>query len=207
MMKYIFWDFNGTILDDAMLCYNILNEMLVEENRPTVTFDAYLKIFTFPVKDYYALVYDLNKTSFEELAHRFIKRYQPRSLLCDLHEDVVDTIIHYESKGFINVLLSASEETNLIEQLKHFKIEHLFKHILGTKNIYAKTKHDVAKQFIKTHHINPKDVIMIGDTLHDCDIADDLGCQMVVYTKGHQHPSRFTNYRTIDSFKELKKII
>jgi len=206
-MKYIFWDFNGTILDDAKLCYNILNEMLREEDRPLVTFDEYLKIFTFPVKDYYAIVYDLNKTSFEELAHRFIKRYQPRSLSCHLHDDVVDTIKYYESKGYINVLLSASEETNLIEQLKHFKIDHLFKHILGTKNIYAKTKHDVAKKFLQTHHINPLDVTMIGDTLHDAEIAEDLGCHIIIYTKGHQHPSRFEKYQKIESFKDMKSII
>jgi phosphoglycolate phosphatase len=31
-MKYIFWDFNGTILDDAKLCYEILNEMSLKKN-------------------------------------------------------------------------------------------------------------------------------------------------------------------------------
>ena len=43
-MKYIFWDFNGTVLDDAHLCYEILNEMLIEEERPIVTFEEYLMI-------------------------------------------------------------------------------------------------------------------------------------------------------------------
>ena len=79
-MKYIFWDFNGTVLDDAHLCYEILNEMLSEFDRPTVTFEEYLMIFDFPVESYYAKVYDLKKTSFKVLAHRFIERYQPRSL-------------------------------------------------------------------------------------------------------------------------------
>ncbi|MDX9691366.1 MAG: HAD hydrolase-like protein [Acholeplasmataceae bacterium] len=206
-MKYIFWDFNGTILDDAKLCYNILIEMLEEEGQPLVTFDEYLMIFTFPIKAYYSNVFDFDKTSFEELAHRFIKRYQPRSLSCKIHHGVLEMIKHYESLGYINVLLSASEETNLIEQLTHFKIKELFSYILGTKNIYAKTKLDVAKQFIQTHTIDPKDIIMIGDTLHDAEIADELGCKIIIYTKGHQHQSRFSNYQIIDSFLELKHLI
>ena len=48
-MKYIFWDFNGTVLDDAHLCYEILNEMLIEEERPIVTFEEYLMIFDYEI--------------------------------------------------------------------------------------------------------------------------------------------------------------
>lgn len=205
--KYIFWDFNGTILDDARLCYNILIEMLQEERQPLVTFDEYLMIFTFPIKAYYATVFDFNKTPFEVLAHRFIERYQPQSLSCDLHENVIETITYYKDKGFTNILLSASEEKNLFEQLNHFKIGHMFEHILGTKNIYAKTKLDVARQFIKDHAIQKEDMIMIGDTLHDAEIAHDIGCDIIIFTKGHQHPSRFKNYQTIESYEALKELI
>jgi phosphoglycolate phosphatase len=207
MKKYIFWDFNGTILDDARLCYNILIEMLIEEKQNVVTFDEYLKIFTFPIKDYYAKVFDFNKTPFEVLAHRFIKRYQPESLTCKLHEGIVDTIRYYEGQGYVNILLSASEEKNLFEQLEHFKIRHLFTHVLGTKNIYAKTKLDVAKKFIEDFHIHKDEMVMIGDTLHDAEIAHEIGCDIIIFTKGHQHPSRFLNYQTIDSYHALKALI
>jgi phosphoglycolate phosphatase len=203
MVKYIFWDFNGTILDDAHLCFDILNEMLKEEKRPSVTFEEYLMIFTFPVEDYYAKVYDFNQTSFKVLAHRFIERYQPRSLELSLHQDVVNTIKHFEKEGKTNILLSASEENNLNEQLRHFKIDHLFSHVLGTSNVYANSKVDVAKQFIKKHNINPKECVMIGDTLHDAEVAKKLGLDIILYTKGHQHPKRLTKYKNIDTFIEL----
>ncbi|MBU1094128.1 MAG: HAD hydrolase-like protein [Firmicutes bacterium] len=206
-MKYIFWDFNGTVLDDAYLCYEILNEMLIEEERPIVTFDEYLMIFDFPVEAYYDKVYDLKKTSFEILAHRFIERYQPRSLELALHEGVIDAIQHYEKKGFTNIMLSASEINNLHRQLNHFKIEHLFDHILGTSDVYAKSKVAVAKRFIEENEIDPKDVTMIGDTLHDVEVAHELGCEIILYTKGHQHKDRLKGYQSIDDMKELYQII
>ncbi|MDY0295388.1 MAG: HAD hydrolase-like protein [Acholeplasmataceae bacterium] len=202
-MKYIFWDFNGTILDDARLCYDILTEMLKEENRPPVTFEEYLMIFTFPVEAYYDIVYDLKKTSFKELAHRFIDRYQPRSLACPLHDGVIETIKACENLGYINVLLSASEEKNLHEQLKHYHIEHLFQSILGTTNVYATSKIAVGKRFMDENNIDPKDVIMIGDTLHDAEVAESLGIRIILFTKGHQHPSRLKKYETIDQIQAL----
>jgi len=202
-MKYIFWDFNGTILDDAKLCFDVLNEMLIEENRETVTFEEYLMIFTFPIEAYYDQVFDLQKTSFKVLAHRFINRYQPRSLNQPLHEHVIETIMHFEKDGYVNILLSASEEKNLHEQLNHYKIKHLFKHILGTSNVYAKSKVQVGKDFIETMGIDTKNAVMIGDTLHDVEVAKALGMDIILFTKGHQHKERLKNYKNIDSFIEL----
>lgn len=202
-MNYIFWDFNGTILDDARLCYDILIEMLKEEERPLVTFDEYLMIFTFPVEAYYDKVYDLKKTSFKVLAHRFIERYQPRSLELSLHEGVIETIKACEKKGYVNVLLSASEEKNLHEQLKHYQIDHLFQHVLGTTDVYANSKVMVAKKFIEKHRIDPKNIVMIGDTLHDAEVAEEIGAKIIIFTKGHQHPSRFEKHEKIDQIQAI----
>lgn len=202
-MKYIFWDFNGTILDDAKLCFDILNEMLIEEEMPTVTFDEYLMIFTFPIEDYYRKVFDLNRTSFKDLAHRFIERYQPRSLDVKLHQGIIHTIQVCISKGIKNVLLSASQLENLKEQLKHYQIEDLFEHVLGTKDVYANSKVMVANDFITTNKIDPKDVLMIGDTLHDYEVAEELGFRIILYTKGHQHQKRFGDIEKINEIQEI----
>ncbi len=206
-MKYIFWDFNGTILDDAKLCYDILNEMLIEVDRPTVTFEKYLMVFDFPVKDYYAKVYDLNKTSFNTLAKRFIELYQPRSLHAPLHENIVDVVKVFKKRGYKNIVLSASEINNLKAQLKHFEIDRLFDDILGTSNIDAKGKIEVAKAYIKNNDIKGENSVMIGDTLHDAEIAKILGVRPILFTKGHQHPSRLMMYDTIDNLKELPDMI
>lgn len=202
-MKYIFWDFNGTVLDDAELCYNILIEMLREEERPLVTFEEYLMIFTFPVEAYYDQVYDLKKTPFKVLAHRFIERYQPRSLDLKLHEGVIETIKACEKLGYSNVLLSASERKNLQEQIKHYGLEHLFTDVLGTTDVYANSKVLVAQKYIEENNINPRDIVMIGDTLHDAEVASKLGCRIILFTKGHQHPRRFGEHEKIDQIQAL----
>ena len=44
-IKYIIWDFNGTILDDLDLCLDLLNGMLAKQQKPMVTKKDYLEIF------------------------------------------------------------------------------------------------------------------------------------------------------------------
>jgi len=205
--KYIFWDFNGTILDDRKLCYNILNQMLEESEKKQITFNDYLMIFDFPVKDYYAKVYDLEVTPFEDLSKRFMELYQPQSLHEKLHIGVIDSIFYFESLGITNILLSASEKNNLDEQVEHFKIKKYFKDVLGTANSHGESKIEVAKSYVREHKINPKDAVMIGDTLHDAEVAEALGFDVILYTKGHQHKSRLKKYKTIDNFYELSKIV
>ena len=207
MKKTIFWDFNGTILDDAYLVYEILVDMLEEVNQPTVTFEQYLNIFTFPVRDYYAQVYDLEKTPFDGLAKRFIELYMTRSLNAKLHDHVVETIQYFKAKGYRNVVLSASEKNNLLKQLKYYHIDHLFDAVLGTDNVHANGKIGIGNAYIKDHHIDTQHAVMVGDTIHDAEVAESLGVSFVCFTKGHQHPSRLKQYQTIDDFRNLKHLI
>ena len=55
MKKYIFLDFNGTIIDDVDLCLDLLNQILENQKKEKVSKERYKDIFTFPVQIYYEL--------------------------------------------------------------------------------------------------------------------------------------------------------
>ena len=72
----IILDFNGTILDDLDLCFNVLNKMLVMYNHKPVTLEEYLDIFTFPVIEYY------RKAGFNfDMAKRFAPASTPITIV------------------------------------------------------------------------------------------------------------------------------
>lgn len=202
----VFWDFNGTILDDLDLCFDILNQMLENHNKPKVSKERYLEIFTFPIKSYYIKAgFDFNEVSFEDLADEFIVLYQKASLELNLHEGFIEAVSNFKKQGIKNVVLSASQIDNLLAQLKHYQIEHLFDDILGIDDVYAKSKVDVAKKYIHDNKYQNLDKLMIGDTLHDAQVAESIGSKVILYTKGHQAKTRLTAYQTIDSLYELIK--
>ena len=53
MIKNVFFDFNGTLIDDIDLTLDIENKLLVQRGLNAVTKEFYLDNFCFPVINYY----------------------------------------------------------------------------------------------------------------------------------------------------------
>lgn len=187
MIKYVIFDFNGTILDDVDLCITLLNEFLEEQHKPLVDYNTYKSIFGFPIKNYYlkAGISFKNKT-FEEYAVIYQDKYEERSKVCKLFPEVIDTLETLGKKDITLVVLSATEENHLKKQLEYYNIDKYFKYILGTKNLEGTSKIMVGYNFIKTNHIDPREVLLIGDTTHDFEVSEKLGSKCLLYTLGHQ---------------------
>ena len=209
-VKTIILDFNGTILDDLDLCFNILNKMLNMYNHPSITKERYLDIFTFPVINYYKKAgFNFDKEPFDELAPIFMDLYQPNSLKCSLHEGIVEMIKKWRSEGKKIILLSASKRNLMIEQLVSFNIENLFDEILGTGTINAVGKVDLAREYLNSNHVDKNSTIMIGDTLHDDEVANVLGVTSFLIAKGHQSKKRLmtSNAYVLDDISDISNYI
>jgi len=75
--RHLIWDWNGTLLDDAWLCRDIMNGQLRKRGLPTLSAERYEAIFDFPVEGYYRKVgFDWKKESFEEAGTEFIVEYE-----------------------------------------------------------------------------------------------------------------------------------
>jgi len=187
MIKHVFFDFNGTIIDDVDLCLNLLNEILRNQGKPVLDLDTYKHVFKFPIKDYYRDAgVDFSIESFESLSIKFVNSYQPKSLLCGLYDGVVETVKELRARGIKTYILSASERNNLLEQCRHYGIVECFDEILGIDNIHASSKVCIATRFMDESNINPNEAIFIGDTLHDFEVAKAMGVSCILVSCGHQ---------------------
>lgn len=191
MIKYVIWDFNGTILDDRELTLKLLNELLEKQNKPPLNLNEYLEVFGFPIKDYYLKAgLDFKNESFSQMADWFIEVFQPASLKLELVENVEKTLKSLVKLNIKNICLSASEQNNLLEQLKHYNIDHYFTAILGTSDVYVASKKDVGLNYLKENNINPNNCLLIGDTTEDYLVGQYLKVKTVLYSKGHQSKTR-----------------
>ena len=187
MIKHVFFDFNGTIINDLDLCFNLLNEFLEEQGKEKVTKERYKDIFRFPIKEYYKLAgIDFDIESYESLSIKFIKKYQPASLKCGLYDAVIPTLKKLNEMNIKCYIISASEKNNLIEQCESYDIVKYFVDILGIENIHAKSKVDIAVNYINDKKLNKDEVLFIGDTLHDKEVADAMGVKSCLVSCGHQ---------------------
>ncbi len=205
--KYLIWDWNGTLLNDIDICVSVMNRVLSSRKLPLLTIKKYKEVFGFPVRDYYKqLGFDFEKEPFENISMDFINEYQNRSLSATLAEDCISMLNFCKNKGIRQVILSASQISNLEEQVRHFEIIDYFDKLLGLDNCHASSKVEVGKKWMDESKIEVKDVLLIGDTIHDYEAACEMGCDCVLLTSGHQSRERVSclGVPIIDTLKEVR---
>ena len=210
MYKHLFFDFNGTIINDLDLCLDLLNKFLKEQGKKELTEEEYKEVFKFPVKEYYKDAgIDFNIESYESLSIRFIKEYQPKSMKCGLFDGAYDTFKKLKGLGYHLYILSASEKNNLLEQTDNYDITKYFDAVLGIDNIHAASKVNIAKDYIKENNINTNEVLFIGDTLHDNEVASSIGVDCALVSCGHQSKNVLTkaNRPIIGSIKDIFSLL
>lgn len=192
-MKYshVFWDWNGTLLDDAAWCLQVLNAMLAKRELPPVPdIESYREVFGFPTVDYYKRVgFDFEVESFESMAEEYIAHYHAENTgNCPLASGAEFTLRHIKSNGIKQLILTASKKENLEEQLKLFPIADCFDQLLAIDDIYARSKVQVGLDYVKSHPVQKG--VLIGDTLHDYEVAKELGLDCLLVARGHHGRER-----------------
>ena len=71
-------------------------------------------------------------------------------------------------------------------QCNNYDISKYFDAILGIDNIYAESKIGIGIKYLNEHSINRNECIFIGDTLHDVEVANEMGVRPVLVMCGHQ---------------------
>lgn len=189
--KHIIWDWNGTLLDDAWLCVEILDGMLTRRNLPGITAEGYAEVFDFPVKTYYQKVgFDFEREPFEKLGDEFIEEYERRKIECPLQEGAVEILSENNGKGISQSIISASKQDSLEEMVKRHGIEHLFVAVHGLDDHYAFGKVDIGLKWMAELNLPPSEIVMIGDTAHDHEVAEAMGVDCILVLSGHQDKPR-----------------
>lgn len=185
--QYIVWDWNGTLLNDMQLCVQTMNEMLDKRSLPLMTLTSYKNVFSFPVKDYYQKIgFNFEKEPFEIPALEFIERYNEQVSGCLLHQDSISALKYFGSIGIRQFILSAMHQDILEDCLKHYQIDHFFEHVSGLDNHYAASKTENGHRLIADLSLDVNELLLIGDTVHDFEVASALGCSCILVANGHQ---------------------
>lgn len=206
----IIWDFNGTLLNDMQVCIDCMNIMLEERELPSLDLERYRDIFTFPVKEYYAsLGFDFNNEPFEIPAHQFIDLYREHMHLAPLHDETIAMLDHFKALGYRQVILSAMEQEFLVDTLKLKGIYNYFDEVCGITNHLGEGKLDLARELVARLGQNAGNIVMIGDTVHDYEVATGSSIPCILVAQGHQAFHRLVplNCLVVSSLTDLKYML
>ena len=189
--RHIVWDWNGTLLNDVEACVRAANHMLARRSLQPLDTDRYRRIFGFPVRGYYAaLGFDLAREDWDALAREFHDHYHAESRAVTLRDGIGAFLAEISARDVPMSILSASESSILTRMLREQGIEHHFQHVFGLSNLYAGSKMDLGRKLLDQLAIPPAQVLLVGDTIHDYEVACELECRCVLLAGGHQATDR-----------------
>ncbi len=205
---HVIWDWNGTIFDDAERCVEIANGMLSRRELPVLSLDQYRETFRFPIRDYYLRIgFDLAAEPVEDLCIEFITAYEQILHECRLQDGALAMLEHVKASGQPQSILSAYEKRRLAEIITRHELDEFFEQVIGIDDIAGTSKIDHGKRLVASIDAAPSDVVLVGDTLHDADVARELGIECVLVAHGHQSEGllRSSGFPTLSSFDALRR--
>ena len=130
------------------------------------------------------------------VAQQFMDWYHPAAEHCALQQGTVPTLQRLQQAGVKQVLLSASLQSHLELQLARYPIRPYFDRLLGIGDIYAESKLQLARSFVESCGTPADQILFVGDSVHDYEVATGCGCSAVLFTGGtaarhacrHRHP-------------------
>ncbi len=205
-VTHLVWDWNGTLIDDVELCRAALNHMLERRGLPPVDATTHAAHFGFPIRPYYEHVgFDFAKESFDEVSRQFVDFYEARRENLPVRKGARQALKAATGIGLGQSLLSAYHEDLLTRLVRERGLDSHFQSLNGTDNLNAEGKIARGQRWLQEAGLRPQELLLIGDTLHDAELAEALGARCVLIESGHQSRDRLlaTGCPVLSEFSEL----
>ena len=198
-MTYILWDWNGTLLDDIDAEVASLNAMLVKRGHAPVTKEFFRENFSFPARRFYQLVgMDVPDDQWDALAQEYHDTYHAQEY--GLNRDAIAALELVKAKGAGQSVISALHQQYLDQETRRFGVAGYMDHIYGVDNLGGGSKLSRARELMKSlDRAEPRGVarrtmaaefVLIGDSIHDKEVAEALGVRCVLFSGGSHSRAR-----------------
>jgi phosphoglycolate phosphatase len=201
------WDWNGTLINDTSLCVDILNKLLSIYDQPLISIEYYRNNFSFPVSAFYKRIsLPSSGKTFDDVSLFFISEYRLKWKECNLHQGVLQILKMIQQLGLRQSILSAGNQSDVELFVNHFKLDCFFNQVFGTNNIKAEGKIELGKKFITNSNLRPEEILLVGDTIHDLQVAKAIGCSVLLFSRGHNSNTQLSGY-SVQIINDLMEVV
>lgn len=186
----VFWDWNGTLQDDVAAAVAGTNAILADQGKTSVDAERYRETFSFPARGCYeALGITVDDSNWESLCLRFFEVFSAHPSV-RLFPGAAEALRRLSGAGAVQAILSSSEEKSLHGALERYGIRGFFARVRGRNDAAAGSKTAAARELFAELAPDPARTWMIGDTGHDREVADALGCRCLLVASGYESRRR-----------------
>ena len=143
---------------------------------------------------------------FSSLNEDFVKLYNQEKHTPKLKKNISKLIKDLNKKKIKQYIVSAQRDQTLLELVTFYGLNKSFVKVVGVENDLAFGKKELAKD-LKNKFCRNCDVLVVGDTYLDFEVANYIGADCVLVSWGHYSLGRLSGcgVPVVRSVKELKK--
>ena len=191
-VRYLVWDWNGTLLDDTFACCAAVNEMLSVRQLPAIDLDFFRSRFAFPSRRFYDEIgMTTCDATWDAMAQEYHDRYHRQPVR--INPDAVPAFEAAKANGFRQSILSALRQDFLDLDTRNYGVASYMDHVFGGDNLDGGSKEKRAHELyarLVSDGVGPGEAVMIGDSLHDKEVADAIGIGCVLFSGGTHSAER-----------------
>lgn len=187
-MKYklAIFDLDGTLMDTSCGILMAVKDTIKKHKMPELTEKQIRTFIGPPIQWSFETQYDISKEEAQRMADTFRALYSTKHLLEAVpYPGIYDMLKALKKRGVKSAIATYKREDYALRLLKHYHFDDYTDTMFGGDNDGTLKKRDIIQKCIDTVDVkNLKEVVMVGDTLHDSNGAKELGVDFIGVTYG-----------------------
>ncbi|WP_102344968.1 HAD-IA family hydrolase [Bacillus sp. Marseille-P3661] len=175
MLKYVIFDFDGTLADSKLVFIAAYNALADKHQYKKISLDDLEMLKKLSIKERAKqLQFPLYKLPF--LLPQLFQLYRQSLDQIQLFKGIDELLCALKQKGYKIAIISSNSQDNIIEILERNKIGGISS-ILCSNRIFGKDR--LIKRFLRNHKLKASEVIYVGDEQRDIKACKKAGIKMI----------------------------
>ncbi|KOS63579.1 HAD hydrolase-like protein [Lysinibacillus agricola] len=174
-MKYIIFDFDGTLADSTAVFASAWNTLAQKYKFKGIELKEIESLKKLSIADRSKL-FDFPMYKLPMILPQFYRLYRQSLNDVHLYDGIKEVLMEIDKRGYKILIISSNSKENILEFLKMNAI-HCVSNVLCSNRIFGKDK--VIKKFLKDSNITPSEVLYIGDEQRDIVACKKAGVPII----------------------------
>jgi phosphoglycolate phosphatase len=186
----VVWDWNGTLINDLMQTVAVTDAALEALGHQPIGLQHYQAIFSLPITEYYCHL-PLHPKDYDAFTALFLHNYAAYRPSLQLYSGAHDLLQGMHQRGIRHVILSAYTQHALTDWIDSLGIGDYIDAIFGAKSgVGGGCKQARGRELVAQMGLDPGGCVYVGDTVHDAQVALNLGMRPLLLGCGHNSIKR-----------------
>ncbi len=193
----VVFDWDGTLYDSTGLIVQCIQAACADLSLPVPERSAAAYVIGLGLHDALAHVAPtLAPERVPELGHRYRHHYFRKQHELTLFDGVIDLLQMLKTRNHWLAVATGKSRQGLNEALQHVSLHGLFDATRTADETASKPHPMMLHELMAELGVEPERTLMIGDTTHDLQLAQNAGTHSVAVSFGAHEPESFQRYPT-----------